>query len=380
MNDLSIIRLEPSFEDAKETRPNQDATIGRFDQIVLRIGSAYMQTTNTDLGIAFGGNYQVLVVDSCDVELHNITSNVAIEEFIDANGLNQIHFEIIPNKDFWAKPVHLKFIHTISGLTWYSNRILMTDYDVFYTTRFDYKPLSTDTHFKSIELQCKRQQNDLESSSKEYKTDSGLKRVSRLIPTELEQYLFENIDNFTYRRINLDIFTAQVVYINGYRMTDKFTVNSKPQKGTTNVFQIDFKPAINYSEKYLPVLQVFENLELINKVPFGLNTLAGLGTEIKGFFNKNIILKTGTVTLYKNNILFATFTESDISVSDNHFTIDITGVISEVNSYQLKISQGLFESLTGEVYLGIPNFTDWAFVVADAEYSNTDYNNEYLIG
>lgn len=272
MNDLSLIRLEPSFEQAKETRPNQDATIGRFDQIVLRLGQPYVQTTNTPLGIAFGGNYKVLVVNSCDERLHNITSNVAIEEFIDANGINQIRFELIPNKDFWAEPVYLKFIHTVSELAWYSNRFLMTDYDVLYTTRIDYKPLATDLHFKSIELQCKRQQNDIESSSKEYRTFEGIKEVSRLIPTEFEQYLFENIDNFTYRRLNLDVFTAQVVYINGYRMTDKFTVNSKAQKGTTNVFAIDFKPAVNYKEIYGPGFQIFEPLQLVGLIPSGTYT------------------------------------------------------------------------------------------------------------
>ena len=379
MNDLSLIRLEPSFEQAKETRPNQDATKGRFDQIVLRLGQPYMQTTNTPLGIAFGGNYKVLVVNSCDERLHNITSNVAIEEFIDANGINQIRFELIPNKDFWAEPVYLKFIHTVSELAWYSNRFLMTDYDVLYTTRIDYKPLATDLHFKSIELQCKRQQNDIESSSKEYRTFEGIKEVSRLIPTEFEQYLFENIDNFTYRRLNLDVFTAQVVYINGYRMTDKFTVNSKAQKGTTNVFAIDFKPAVNYKEIYTPVFQIFENLALSSKTPSWVYTIGSLGNFISGVFNKKIILKTGTVTLYKNNVLFATFTEADINVVDDEFGITITGLIVANDNYQIKISDGLFESEIAEVYPGIDNFTDWAFTVADGEYENTEYSNEYLL-
>ena len=379
MNDLSLIRLEPSFEQAKETRPNQDATKGRFDQIVLRLGQPYMQTTNTPLGIAFGGNYKVLVVNSCDERLHNITSNVAIEEFIDANGINQIRFEFIPNKDFWAEPVYLKFIHTVSELAWYSNRFLMTDYDVLYTTRIDYKPLATDLHFKSIELQCKRQQNDIEGSSKEYRTFEGIKEVSRLIPTEFEQYLFENIDNFTYRRLNLDVFTAQVVYINGYRMTDKFTVNSKAQKGTTNVFAIDFKPAVNYKEIYEPGFQVFENLALASKTPSGVYTLGSLGNFISGVFNKKIILKTGAVTLYKNNVLFATFTEADINVVDDEFGITITGLIVANDNYQIKISDGLFESEIAEGYPGISNFTDWTFTVADGEYENTEYSNEYLL-
>ena len=379
MNDLSLIRLEPSFEAAKETRPNQDATIGRFDQVLLRLGFAYMQTTNTKLGIAFGGNYEVLVVDSCDKELYNITTNVAIEEFIDNNGLNQIHFEIVPNKDFWAVPVYLKFIHTVSGLVWYSNRFLMTDYDVLYTTRFDYKPSATDVHYKSIEVQCKRQQNDIESSSKEYKTDTGLKRVSRLIPTEMEQYLFENIDNFTYRRMNLDLFTAQVVYVNGYRMTDKFTVNSKPQKGTTNVFSIDFKPAVSYAEVYTPAFQLFEPLALISKSPFGVYILAGVPNSIIGIFNRNVILNTGNIYLYKAGVLVQTFTESDVTVTGDQFEVDITGLITTNGEYSVRMSAGLFTTVLYETSAGITTDTEWLFEVADGEYDNTEYSNEYLI-
>jgi len=379
MNDLSLIRLEPTFAEAKETRPNQDATIGRFDQIMLRLGYAYMQTTNTKEGIAFGGNYQVLVVDSCDKELYNITTNVAIEEFIDENGINQIHFELVPDKDFWAQPVYLKFVHTISGLTWYSNRILMTDHDVFYTTRFDYKPLATDTHYKSIELQCKRQQNDIESSSKEYRTDAGLKRVSRLIPTELEQYLFENIDNFTYRRINLDIFTAQVVYVNGYRMTDKFTVNSKAQKGTTNVFSIDFKPAVSYLEDYAPVFQLFSPLALVSKSPFGLYTLDTLPDKIIGIFNRNVILNTGNIYLYKAGVLVQTFTGGDITVTGGQFEVDITGLVTTNGEYSVRMDAGLFTTGLYETSEAITGNTAWPFEVADGEYDGAEYSStEYL--
>ncbi len=45
----------------------------------------------------------------------------------------------------------------------------------------------------------------------------------------------------------------------------------------------------------------------------------------------------------------------------------------------MNIDNGLFKSSLGEVYNGITNTTDWSFVVSSGEYSNTDYNNEYLI-
>jgi hypothetical protein len=104
-----------------------------------------------------------------------------------------------------------------------------------------------------------------------------------------------------------------------------------------------------------------------------------LPNEIQGTFNRNITLGVGTLKVYKDNALFLTFDESDIDVEDNVFTIDVTNLFPNNGSYYINFTTGLFKSVFGEVYQGISNTTDWAFVIADGEFDNTEFNNEFLI-
>jgi hypothetical protein len=48
-------------------------------------------------------------------------------------------------------------------------------------------------------------------------------------------------------------------------------------------------------------------------------------------------------------------------------------------SYYINIDSGLFISDFNEVYQGITNTTDWAFEITNGEFSNTDFNNEFLL-
>ncbi|WP_460905579.1 hypothetical protein, partial [Staphylococcus aureus] len=110
--------------------------------------------------------------------------------------------------------------------------------------------------------------------------------------------------------------------------------------------------------------QIFQPLELTEKNPFGhFSSLTP--TEIKGVFNRNIIKNTGVITIYKDNVLFATFNESEITVSNNEFTIDIFGLLVDNADYYINISSRLFTSILGEVHQGINNDTDWTFTLQD---------------
>lgn len=105
-----------------------------------------------------------------------------------------------------------------------------------------------------------------------------------------------------------------------------------------------------------------------------------LPNQISGVFNRNILLKTGFLKVYKDNVLFLTFDESDISVTGDTFTIDVTNLFPANGSYYINFTSGLFsDSLNGVDYPGITNNTDWTFTVADGEYENTEYSNEYLL-
>jgi hypothetical protein len=377
MNDLSFLRLEPTFNDAKYTRASSVSSIFYLGQIVLKPNETYLQTTNTKLGIAFDGNYKVTVVDCTDKELLDITSKVAINERT-INGLPQIDFEIVNiGVDFYAKNVYLKFEHTVSDYVWWSNAVNITNAFDKLTSRFDYKN-ATDTYYQSITLKCFFSVNDDESNSNEYTTQYGKKVTSRLINTELEQYFFEKIDNFTYRRLN-NLLRKNVIYINGNRVTTKQTIASKVIDGDTNVFNVDFKVPIDYNETYDYGLQIFTDFALISKTPLGLYTLDTIPSEIVGSFNRDLMLGTGTLTLFKDGSLFQTFTQVNIIVVDNTFTIDITGLIVANGEYYINFTNGLFTSVFGEVYPAITNTTDWSFTVADGEFSNTDFNNEFLI-
>ena len=101
--------------------------------------------------------------------------------------------------------------------------------------------------------------------------------------------------------------------------------------------------------------------------------------EIIGTFNRNITLGIGTLKVYKDDALFLTFTEEDILVEDNIFTIDVSNLFPDNGDYYINFTTGLFVSVFGEVYQGITNTTDWAFIIADGEFDGTEFSNEYLI-
>lgn len=100
-----------------------------------------------------------------------------------------------------------------------------------------------------------------------------------------------------------------------------------------------------------------------------------LPNEIRVTFNRNIVLGIGTVKVYKDGALFLTFTESDLTIVDNSFTIDTTNLIPDNGEYRVEVSQGLIISIFGET---LPLFF-WNFTVTAGEYDGTQYSNEYLI-
>lgn len=376
MQDLSFIRLEPNFNDAKFTRPGSAVELFTYGQVCLSPDESYMQTTNTLNGIAFDGNYQVTVIDCQGNQLQDITANTFINERT-VQGIPQIDFEIINTGiDFYAKPVFLKFKHTVSNYEWFSNPINITDYFFHKSSRFVYKK-ATDERFKSIRLQTYFTVNDAEDVSSEYRTYEGRRVSNRLIKTELEKYVFSRIDNFTYRRLN-DLLGHDVVYINGYRVTNKQTLPSKDYEGLSNFFSIDFKVPIDYTEVVNDVYQINVPLTLTSKTPFGVYASADAISSISGTFNKNISIGSGTLRLYKNGILVGTFATPDIVISGNAFTITL-GLTLFIDSYYIEMDQGLFISDIGELSESITEPDGWAFSIVEGYYSDTYYNSTYYL-
>jgi len=103
-----------------------------------------------------------------------------------------------------------------------------------------------------------------------------------------------------------------------------------------------------------------------------------LPNEIKAVFNKNIVLGIGTLRVYKDNILYLTFTESDINIFGNYFTINTTNLFPDNGNYYVLFNEGLITSINGESF-SITEPETWAFTVTDGEFDSNDFTDEFLI-
>ena len=371
MNDLSFIRLETTFDKAKDTRNSPVSSIIYNDAIQLLPNKTYVQVSNLKDGISFDGNYQVLLVNCKNEQLADITTKIAIEQFTDANGVPQIKYELSNlGVDFYKQSVHFKFKHTVSDAVWYSNPVIVSYYQKEFVTRFDYMNYDGTDVMKSISLRCYFETNDAESSSKEYTSIDGRKVTSRLILTEFEKYKFDRIDNFTYRRLNA-MLSSSIIYVNGHRMTDKVVSQSKERFADTNVFGIDFKIAVDYSEEFTAGLQVFEPLEY-DLIPADNNTITPSMPEYTVFFNRSVVITDTTIKarLYRNSVLVQTVTPTQ---STNTLTLPFTYSLTN-GEYYILIDSDKVTSEIGEVWEGITIATRWSFTVASGEFDDAEFS------
>jgi hypothetical protein len=103
-----------------------------------------------------------------------------------------------------------------------------------------------------------------------------------------------------------------------------------------------------------------------------------LPNEIKATFSRNIVLGVGALRVFKDGVLFLTFTQDDLTVTDNYFTIDITNLFSDNGNYYILFDEGLITSIFGEHY-SVINADVWRFSILDGEFDSDDFSNEFLI-
>ena len=256
MKDYAFIKLEDSLQKAITQEESTFAQNFYYGCIQLSPSESYTQITNLKNGIAFNGNYDVFVCDCQGNELLDITSKVKVSQLLNNKGIAQIIFEITNiGTDFSRLPVVLKFKHNVTVFQWFSNIINITDYEIERTSRFEYKdyydfygiPYNRTDVYQSIRLRCAFVGNNVESTSKEYTSFDGIKVTSRLIQTEIEKYHFNEIDNFTYNRLN-KLLTHSVVYINDKRVTNKQTIGGVDYLQGTNTVELDFSVPVNEDE------------------------------------------------------------------------------------------------------------------------------------
>ena len=380
MNYISPIRLQNTLSKALDLRLNQNAEIGYFDQVVLSPNEIYYQITNSDVNIVFNGNYKVYVADLCGNNLLEITEKVFIEEQTDSKGIRQIGFEIVNiGEDFYFEELLLKFVNNLNGKTWYSNPLIITDEAK--STRFEYTSVNTFAGFEypkftakmqSIRLNCRFNTLSNEITGSEYTNEIGNKVSSVSIMTDLESYIFDKLDNYTYRTLAY-ILNHPIKYINGFRVTNSVLPKDIEIVGSSNFGASDFKVAMNYNEFYNSIYQIVEPLELLSITPLGNYTIGDIPQFITLTFNHNISLQTGSIILFSGNSgILETFTTA--SITDNILSIDITGMITEIDVYKIIVSDGFITSDFGTFEGGIYDFN-----LTDAEFDSTEFNNNFLI-
>jgi hypothetical protein len=379
--DYSFIRFSETLAEANLLKDSPLANIRYQEVIQLLPTEHYLQKTNTENGISFDGDLQVLVVDCNDKTLADITNNVAVYEFVDRNGINQLDIEFYKlGVDFYKQPVHIKLVNTYSDAVWYSNSLYITEYESYKTSRFDYFnhnvvfgiPYDKTSNYQSIRLQLWF--NNLEDKtevSDYYQISNGNTISTRPLYKQAEIYACEMMSNFSFERIN-SMLLSDIVYIDGVRMTNKTTLKSGQRTQASNIFKTEFACYKDYNQNYLPYPFIYEPLNLVSKSPDSVYTLSSLPTEITGNFNRNITLGIGTIKLYKGVTLLETFTTA--TIVDNSFSVDITGLITENDTYYVVISSGMFENGL-DIYSG----TNWSFLVTDGEFESTEFDNtEFL--
>lgn len=389
MIDFSFIRYKPTLEQAMNIGDSPTATHLCYDMIALSPNEAYCQITNVDGGLSFEGDYEAYIIDCNGIELQDITNHVFIEEF-SSNGVTQCKIEYINlGTDYYKKTVLIKLVDTTSDAVYYSNPLTISDYRIWETSYFQYKNYEDFQGIGYINAQCWqsiriRTYFDIPIDETEvenyYQISRNYTVSARALIKKYEQYRIDYINRFTYERLNI-LLKHDLIYINTVRITDKPTAESTEREGDSNYFLSNFIASLNYNDTLTYEYQIFEGLILTSKIPHGNYTLATLGEEIKATFNSDIIINTGTLSVYdENNDLVVTFTEADIDeyYANGFFIENLLTHITTNGDYYILFDNGLISNTFGIDYEGISNPNVWTFSVIDAQYDADDYNNEYL--
>mgnify|MGYP006323095555 CR=1 FL=1 len=368
---MSFIKLKRTLKEALNTGASPSVNIWNFTQVALNPNEQYLQYSDVSGGVDFDGNYTVHICKCDGTELLDITSKVAILEMV-VDGLTQFAFEIAPLRVSYYTPVLLKFKHGVSDLTLYSNRFIVKNDSK--TTRIDYldytRPINL---YQSIRLNMYFDREDADSEITEYTQINGNKVSGRAIKTDLEIYKFDFLDGFTFKNLN-NLLTTPIVYFNSKRVTNKQILNSVARDGDTNYWSQEIIVPIDSNDTFTDTYQIFPNFEAIEFIPFGFNTSASAGTELKVIFSKDVTKNVGLeIKLFKDGVLNQTFTYADVAVTGSEISVNC-GTLAN-GEYYVTITADSFTSidLENSVYL------TWDFEITAGEFDSSDFTDEFLI-
>lgn len=384
--DLGFVRLYLNdFQSALQGDDSNDVRIAKYAYIQLLPCGIMSQFSNCKDGVSFVGSIKVELVDSCETFLQNVTDFFAYDTYV-LDGLPQINWEFGKvGKDYYYKPLFLKITDLVNDNVYYSSRFLMTNMDSELSTNFVY---TENTRFRGIPYdlkpfyqqvrfyKCFYKDSSNTSNLKEYTQTNGRIMNYRNVTTFGKSFIFDKLDIAIDNRMN-EMFAHSVVYANDERIKLQ-SYESKEVIGDTNFKSAIFK--VNPQEQYYTLsYQLLEPLKLDLFTPGGYYTTISFPNDIVGVFNNTVTLGIGTLKIFDNfNALIVTFTQVDIVLVGNTFTIDNSAFVKTLKNYYITISDGLFKGL-GCSDFKITNPNDWTFTIGTGDYEPSDYDttNDY---
>jgi len=380
--DYSFLKLYNSISEALTDNEFKDSGISYYTVIQLFTDEPYLQMTNYEGGISISSDFTAYLVDNCDNNLLDITSNIFIEEFTDANGDTQCKIELvnIPST-FYGRAILIKIVQDTSDVSYYTRPLKITNGSPEKTYRLDYTNNSNLEGLSYVEAGCYQsirlsmKFNGYSNTSEvgEYYQISTKNNIStRFLSKIAKSFLVENIDSFTFTRLQ-EVLSHDIIYIDGKRVTNKPVLEQGERIGQSNLFKATFTAYFNGSDTYDYDYQIFEGFSIVNYVPFGSYSTGTTFLEVSFDTDVDITLNTGSITIFNSlGTLQTTFNETSMSVSGNTLTIPTSLTYSD-DDYYVNITGGLVSGLGIDNEPIIDNST-WTFTLRAADYSVVDYS------
>lgn len=389
MRNKSFIRFYDTLSEAVKADDVNAVSISYTGFIVLKPNDTFFQITDTPNGIEFATLESVKLVKCDNTEVADVSDKFYFNQITDVNGINQIEFEFgYVGTDYGTQPLHLK-LTDINGNVFYTNAFLITNNQKS-TLTFDYWA-DTDLYDIPYSVSDKKQRITLNgifnhtpttaTTNKSYTQTTGNKTNYRNIVSYSDKYLIEFIDRFCLNRLHF-LFAHPFVYINGERVTIS-NVKFDERKGTSNLLSGDFEA--NYTgENYTYIPQLYEYLQLVSLTPENGSTISLSSFNFKFYanFNKEVSVATDAVAkLYKDNVLLLSSPYGDnFSANGNEVEFNFSAIAVdpfEEGDYSIRLEAN--KIFSGYEMFGGFGVTDWVVVIAGAEFSSSDFNDEFLI-
>ncbi len=380
--DLAFVRLYLNdFTSALQGDDSNAVTIAKGAYIQLLPCGKISQFSDCKDGVAFVGGIKVELVDACDTVLEDVTNFFAYDTFV-KDGLPQINWEFGKTvKDYYFKRLFLKITDLINENIYYSSGFIMTSMDSELSTEFVYReigrfrgiPYDLKDFYQRIRFyKCYYKDSSNVSNLKEYTQTDGKIANYRDVPTYGKKFIFDKLDIAIDNRIN-QMFAHSILYANEERMK---LISYEPNEvvGDTNWKTATFN--LNPQGEYFTLgVQVLEDLTL-QLTPSGSYSVDLFPSDIVGIFNQTVTLGVGSLKIYDEfNALITTFTEADIALVDNEFTIDNSAFVKTVKSYYIIITEGLFVGL-GCGSFKVSNINEFTFEIVAGQYDPEDYDTD----